>query len=38
MAYTLKIGEATKAAAIQFLLRHGLSLITKKLSLPIRQN
>ncbi len=26
---TLQIGEATEAAALQFLLRHGLSLITK---------
>ena len=29
MANTLQIGEATEAAALQFLLRHGLSLITK---------
>ena len=29
MANTLQIGEATEVAALQFLLRHGLSLITK---------
>lgn len=29
MANTLQIGQATEAAALQFLLRHGLSLITK---------
>ena len=29
MANTLQIGEATEAAALQFLLRHGLNLITK---------
>ena len=29
MANTLQIGEATETAALQFLLRHGLSLITK---------
>ena len=29
MANTLQIGEATEATALQFLLRHGLSLITK---------
>lgn len=29
MANTLQIGEATEAAVLQFLLRHGFSLITK---------
>ena len=29
MANTLQIGEATETVALQFLLRHGLSLITK---------
>ncbi len=29
MTNTLQIGKATEAAALQFLLRHGLSLITR---------
>ncbi|MDG2473242.1 MAG: YraN family protein [Pseudomonadales bacterium] len=29
MADTLQIGQTTETAALQFLLRHGLSLITK---------